>query len=208
MNIQRLQGLALILSALTGALLLLPFMKYLTFIFSNLFEVIRIISAMLFIMGLSAIKTIQPQTKKSWSFRMRKWWTSGLIFMAIPAFQKIISGLTIIFAIDLESYIWVGLGFFVVIAYSGGYLLAGWLTTQTRVFPVWVGWILIITGIFDAAILVFIIYLPANWLPPVINTYPLTVLGTLLESTALAGYGWTIFNHQKIYPTHHAKATL
>ena len=58
MNIQRLQGLALILSALTGALLLLPFMKYLAFMFSNLFEVIRIVSAMLFIVGLSAIKTI------------------------------------------------------------------------------------------------------------------------------------------------------
>ncbi len=207
MNIQRLQGLALILSALTGALLLLPFMEYLAFIFSNLFEVIRIISAMLFIVGLSAIKTIQPQTKKSWITRTRKWWIIGLIFMAIPPFHKIISGLTIIFAIDLASSVWVGLGFFMGIAYLGGYLLVGWLTTQTRVFPVWIGWILILTGICDAALLLLIIYLPANWLPPVINTSPMIVLGTLLESAALAGYGWTIFNHQTIYPTHHAKAT-
>ena len=207
MNTQRLQGLALILSALTGVLLLLPFMQYIDYMFTNIIDVIRVISAILFFVGISAIKSIQPQTKKSWGFRMRKWWFAGLVLMTIPAVLKIISGLAIVFDINLISYIWVGLGFFTLIAYLAGYPLVGWLTAQTHVFPVWAGWILVITGIFDAALLVFIIYLPANWLPPVINTGPWTALGTLMESTALAGYGWTIFNHQTVYSSQRAKTS-
>jgi hypothetical protein len=211
MNTQRLQGLALILSALTGVLLLLPFMKYLGYMFSNLIEVISVISAILFLVGISAIKSIQPQTKKSWGFRMRKWWLAGLVLMTIPTIGKIISNLNSIINNDpgipnglAESSIWRVL-IFPVVAYSG-YVLTGWLTTQTRVFPVWIGWVLMITGVCYASLWLFIIYLPANWLPPVINTGPWTALGTLLESAALAGYGWTIFNYQTLYSGQRAKA--
>ena len=199
MNIRRLQGLALIISALTGMLFYI--LNFLPYIFNSI-VILEVIYGVLFIVGLSAIQNIQPQTKKSWITRTRKWWIIGLIFMAIPPFHKIISGLTIIFAIDLESYIWVDLGFFMGIAYSGGYLLVGWLTTQTRVFPVWVGWLLIIAGILHTILWFSILYLQLLPLP-----IPITrILGGLSESGALAGYGWTIFNHQTAYSGQRAKA--
>ena len=51
---------------------------------------------------------------------------------------------------NLISSIWDALGT-VGIAYLG-YILIGWLTIRARVFPTWLGWLLLIIGIFYDAI--------------------------------------------------------
>ena len=81
MNIGRLQGWALLISALASTLLQLGLgnkIQYGT-------ETLLLVSSVFFIFGLLGIQTIQPQTKI--------WGLIGLFLMAIPAVDLFLAGL-------------------------------------------------------------------------------------------------------------------
>ncbi len=190
MNIGRLQGWALLISALASTLLRLGLgnrIQYGT-------ETLLLVSSVFFIFGLLGIQTIQPQTKL--------WGLIGLFLMAIPAVDLFLGGL-ILLVVDqpLElNHLLSSIESFLSLAgvmYSG-YILVGWLTIRASVFPAWIGWFLLTVGIFNDAIGFFIAYGKSDLL----DLLPFSIISTLfdvisfLEIAAVSGYGWTIIRHR------------
>ena len=116
------------------------------------------IYAVLLVIGMSAIQATQPQTKH--------WGMIGLLLMVLSK-------------ISLISYL-ARLGGFPIISFFAevvGYLIVGWVTIKAKVFPVWTGWMLIVSGI-----LYFVdsYYGPADWI----------LFAVLTNSITFVGYGW------------------
>jgi hypothetical protein len=68
-----------------------------------------------------------------------------------------------------------------------GYLLIGWLTLTTKVFPTWAGWMLIFAGFFNISLTYVGIYMMIDLLHKT-----MLIIATLTEALALARYGWHI----------------
>src|SRR5215216_1902530 len=127
MNTRRLQGLALILSAVCTLLLGLSDPR------TAMFDVIATSGVILFILGIPAIYLAQP---------------SGWIGLA---------GITLL---ELAALISLGFRFEVVpsnledslmltsaILGTLGAVIVGWLTIREHVFPAWVGWVFLASGL-------------------------------------------------------------
>ena len=136
MNVRRFQGWALIVSALTT---LLGLFNLLGSSDSILLRIIGLIGAVLFIIGLPAIQALQPQTGRAGQV--------GLILLGIAAVIALMLGLLSLSDshVDISSIV----PFLSALAGLLGSLLVGWTTTQARVFPAWVGWLLILAGLLN-----------------------------------------------------------
>ncbi len=170
MNVRRFQGWALILSALIA---LLGLYNLFGGSDSILLRIIALIGSVLFIFGLPAIQALQPQTGRLGQV--------GLILLGIAALVALIIGLMSLS--DYQGDIGSVVPFLSALAGLLGSLIVGWLTIQARIFPAWVGWLLIIAGIL-------------NFVGGLLTMDPIvTIIGTiavLAQSPAVAGYGWTI----------------
>jgi hypothetical protein len=176
MNIQRLQGPALIVSAV--CLLLGLFGPQTIGIVGPQTAMLYVTtSAILFILGIPAIHLAQPT---GWIG------LAGIVLLELAAlivlgfrFNMMPSGLAD--SLSLTS----------AIAGTLGAVITGWLTTREHVFPAWVGWAFMAQGL-----LTFLSgQLTLNSLPAV-----LLMFFPILQAMALFGYGYFIFQ-PSIKPT-------
>jgi len=190
-NIRHLQGRALIASALVMVLVFIFRFAGLNSI-EHLGEILTIIYSLFFIVGLPGIQSTQPQTKY--------WGKIGLILMSIPALERLLTMLIILFVQSplelndligsiLDPLVAVGVLFL-------GYILVGWLTIQARVFPTWLGWLLLMIGILYDAI--YLIMYHGGMDAFVSSVYFSIFLDfmSLLEVVALIGYGVNIIKYK------------
>lgn len=170
MNTRTIQGLALILSAITMLVGIVgPD--------NSLFGAISIIGTVLFIIGIPAVYTAQPVG------------TLGLVGIILMILSAIIALGFRLLDIELSQttadiLIWTS-----IISGSVGRLIIGWLTTRHRVFPAWVGWALIVEGL-----LVFVGGLID------VESFAATYNGLVLLVGALAllGYGYYLLKPRPV----------
>jgi len=167
MNTRRLQGLALILSAVCTLLLGLSDPR------TAIFDVIATIGVILFILGIPAIYLTQPT---GWLGLV------GIVLLELAAlislgfrFEVLPSSLESILAMTSA-----------VLGSLGGVII-GWLTIREQIFPAWVGWVFIaggllnlIAGLFDFGSLVSVF----RFILPV------------LQALGLLAYGYFIYQKQ------------
>jgi hypothetical protein len=125
MNIRRLQGMALILSAvclLLGALSLQPI-------------ILITIGLILFILGTPAIYSVQPTV---WMGLL------GIVLLELAALIALGFRLQI-FPSSLSD----GLSLTSAVLGMLGAVIVGWLTTRAHVFPYWVGWVFMVQGLLN-----------------------------------------------------------
>jgi hypothetical protein len=168
MNRRRFQGMSLIISAfclLVGHLG--PDI--------NLFHIISIVGATLFIIGIPAIQSIQPTGSTGWA---------GIELLELAAV------ITLLFHSGVIPSVYRGgpLGAISVIAGLSGRMIIGWVTIRNNAFPAWVGWAFFAEGLLNALVGMF------NF-GSLVKTLPLIIL--LLGAGALLGYGFVIFNRQR-----------
>ncbi len=125
MVIRRLQGWALILSAI--CLLLARFLPV-----SNMSHIIAVIGTILFILGVPAIQLFQPEGLIGWV---------GILLLEIAAL--------IVLTFMLGSDGGPALALTSAILGMLGRVTIGWLTIRQDRFPTWAGWIFLISGILN-----------------------------------------------------------
>jgi hypothetical protein len=172
MNFGRFQGWALVVSALIGLLGLLRGD-------GALFRILFLIGALLFIVGVPAIRSVQPMG------------TAGLVGIILLELGAVISlGVNLLFVTGSVLYLESGVGdvifFTSVMAGALGRAIVGWLTTRQNVFPAWVGWAFLLEGLLRLTI-----PFDLGALRLVIGTVDI-----LLNSGALIGYGLGIARRQ------------
>ncbi|HSJ88975.1 MAG TPA: hypothetical protein VK909_17310 [Anaerolineales bacterium] len=191
MNIRHFHGWALISSGLLMTLLLIFGLTDLTLGIPYLSDVLIIGYCLLFMVGLPGIHYVQPQTKH--------WGWIGLILMLLPPLNRLLTTLIGLFAQSpvelnhLEASIWNALAA-VGIIYLG-YIIVGWLSIQARVFPSWVGWLLLLVGISYDVLWFFTLYGSSDSIPFSLFENSLYFM-RLLEITAVIGYGWNIIKYK------------
>jgi hypothetical protein len=126
MNIRRLQGLALILSAV--CLLLAAFLG------EN--SIVLTVGVILFILGIPAIYSAQP---------------TGWIGLAGIVFLELAALIALGFRLHMVPPSSLGDSLSLASAILGmlGAVIIGWLTTKGHVFPAWVGWAFMIQGLLN-----------------------------------------------------------
>ncbi len=167
MNIRRLQGAALIISAVIDLVGLIGSgTSAVRFLF--------ILGALLLIFGVLGIEPVQKAGMLDWV---------GIVLIELAAIIALVlnimsmsGGGLFSSAIPLTSAI---LG-------AIGRVIVGWLTTRRNVFPVWTGWAFIAEGILN-----FIggLVSSAPWASTI------GILVALLGAAALFGYGWGLMMH-------------
>jgi hypothetical protein len=151
------------------------------------FVAIEIVFALLLLMGLLAIQLELPPIKRASQIGLTLMIIRPIILVAFflpllaPGHYRIQSLLSIprLPILYLEPVIYF-------VPYLG-YLLTGWLTLKTKVFPAWVGWILILAGLCNMSLTYVGMYLTIDSLHKTMLTK-----ATLTEALAFAGYGWHI----------------
>lgn len=164
MSTRRLQGLALILSAI--CMIIGQFGNGSTF-----FHVIAVIGVILFILGIPAVYAAQSLGPL------------GLIGIILVELAAIIA---VGFQTNVLTIAGIGGTLFWVSAVGGliGAVIIGWLTVQKNVFPAWVGWAFLAQGVLN--FLGGIINMgAAGW------TYAFVVL--IVGAAASFGYGYFLF---------------
>ncbi len=167
MNIRRLQGAALIISAVINLVGLIGSgtspVRYLF-----------LLGALLLIFGVPAIELVQRAGTLDWV---------GIVLIELAAIIALVlnivsmsGGGSFSSAIPLTSAI---LG-------AVGRVIVGWLTTQHRDFPVWAGWTFMAEGVLN-----FVGGLLGN--APFAEALGIVV--ALLGAAALFAYGWGIMQH-------------
>ena len=176
-NIRRLQGLALIVSAV--CLLLGLFGPQSIGIFGPQITMFYLTtSVILFMLGIPAIHSAQPT---GWIGLM------GIVLLEVAA----LIALGFRFNMLMPSPLSNSLSFTSALAGMLGAVIVGWLTTREHVFPAWVGWAFIAQGVFNFITGPF----KFNSLAGV-----LVVFLPILQVAALLGYGYFIFQ-QSVKPT-------
>src|SRR5512143_1604541 len=128
MNARRLQGLALMLSAVCLLLGLLG-------LNSSLGPVVTIIGILLFMLGIPAIQAVQPT---GWLG------VAGIVLLELGAL------IALGFRLDLVSAsLASGLSLTSALLGMLGAVIVGWLTTREHVFPGWVGWAFLFQGLLN-----------------------------------------------------------
>ncbi len=168
MSITRLQGWALVLSALLN---LIGLIAYLLGLDPAPLKLLYLLGGILFIVGLPALISVQPMGPAG---------VSGVALLELAALIALAFNLLALAggnnpgeAVQLVS----------VAAGTLGALIVGWLTAAGRVFPAWVGWAFMLQGVLNLV----------GALPDMgALTVILVVIGGLADVAAVFGYGWTI----------------
>jgi hypothetical protein len=126
MNVRRLQGLALIVSA--ACLLLGIFIPQTTTVFFT-------ISTILFILGIPAIQSAQPTGSIG---------LAGIILLEIAALIALGFRLNMV-----PSSLGSSLSLTSALVGMLGAVVVGWLTTREQVFPAWLGWAFVAHGLLN-----------------------------------------------------------
>jgi hypothetical protein len=168
MKLRILQGWALLANAVIG---LVDIANIVNGGNTSLFIVDEVL-ALLFIFGLPAIQEEQPQTGRLgqiglWCLGM----AAGIAFAVMLVFH--FSTLQVNTLIPLSSAL-----FFLV-----GSVVVGAVTIRAQVFPIAMGWFLIVGGVLN---------LVSGLTPAGLIATILGVISLLAQSVAFAGYGWVI----------------
>lgn len=167
MSMRRLQGWALIVSALIDLVALVK-------ADSPLVTAIFIIGALLFILGVPVIQSVQDGG------------TAALVGTILLELGAIIVLVVNIMMLSGNSGFSPAIPFASALAGVLGRFIVGWITTQRKVFTPWVGWAFIIEGLLN--FLGGILQLGA--LAPVIG-----IVVPLVGAAALFGYGWGVVRY-------------
>ncbi len=162
MSMRRLQGWALIVSA---AIVLLALVRA----DSPVMTAIFIVGALLFILGVPVIQSVQHGG------------AAGLIGTILLELGAVIALLVNIMMLSGSAGFGQAIPFTSALAGALGRLVVGWITTQKKVFAPWIGWAFIVEGILN--FLGGVLQLGA--LAPVIS-----IIVPLVGAAALFGYGW------------------
>jgi hypothetical protein len=198
MNTIRVRGWALIACALHDVFVVIMLGFFGGLSLTVPFAITEIIYAVLLVIGISAVQATQPQTKR--------WGRVGLLFMALyaisllsyylpsltPSHPRIQSLLRSMSLINPLHYLAMLAGFRIMSFFAEfvGYLIIGWVTIKTKVFPVWIGWVLILSGIlYFASRIQGHYYSPSGW-------SSIYIFAVLIESIAFVGYGWYILQQR------------
>ena len=169
MKVIRLEGWALIVSAVLG-LVGLVWSTVLSQPNSLFFNVIWFVGIILFVVGLPAIQATQPKTGRLGQI--------GLVLMGIGALIALVVTIVVRFG---GSDVGDTLPLISALVGAVGRIIVGYLTIQARVFPAWVGRVLIIDAV-------------CNVLGGVVPSVALIlgIISALADAAALIGYGFTI----------------
>ncbi len=167
MNIRRLQGAALIISAVINLVGLIGSgTSAVRFLF--------LLGALLLIFGALAIEPVQQAGTLDWA---------GVILIVLAAIIAFIINITSMAGAAVSSS---AIPLTSAILGAVGRVIVGWLTTRRTVFPVWAGWALIGEGILNFV---------GGLLSSASLGTALGVLSVLLGAAALFAYGWGIMQH-------------
>ncbi len=172
MNLRQLGGWALLANALIGVVLTIWGIAG-DDSGASLLLVANLVAEVLLLVGLPAIQATQPQTGRLGQL--------GLIGLGLAAAIAFVVNL--IFLTSANPDVPQAVPFASALLGLVGALLVGWVTLQARVFPAWVGVVLIVGGILNIAGG----FLPDSPLADVNGR-----VASLLLAAALAGYGWGI----------------
>ena len=169
MSVRRLQGWALIISAVIDLVgLIAPGSSPVRFLF--------IIGAVLLIFGVPAIQSVQPEGTLGWV---------GIVLIELAAVIALIVNISAMTGgTDLGS----ALPLTSAIAGMIGEVIIGWLTTRRSVFPQWAGWAFIVHGVLNLVGGLF----EGGSLASVLG-----IVVALVGAAALFGYGWGITQHSR-----------
>jgi hypothetical protein len=168
MNIRRLQGWALILSAVLGLIGLAGFLAGSD---TSLFRAINLVGGALFIVGVPALLSFLPAGAAG---------LGGVVLLELGAVIAFVLNLLVLTgaagfndALPLTS----------AVAGLIGAAVVGWMTTREKVFAAWIGWAFILQGVL-------------NFIGGVFDLGSLTtavvVITVLVDAAALFGYGLAI----------------
>lgn len=169
MNVRRLQGLALMASAVCFLLGLFG-PQSLSLIGPQATEFFVIAGILLFIVGIPAVNSAQP---------------TGAIGLAGIGLLILASLIALLFRLNLvPSGLEGSLSLTSAVAGMLGAVITGWLTIRERVFPAWLGWAFIAQGLL-------------NFMTGVLNLGPLTgmipIFLPLLGVVVYFAYGYLIY---------------
>jgi len=170
MTLRQLGGWALLANALIGVLLSLDMLVG----GANTpppVTVVQLIGLLLFIAGLPAIQAMQPQTGRLGQL--------GLLLLGLGAGIAFIVVAVYLAGGSTPSF----LSFTSALTAVVGSVVVGWITIRAKVFPSWIGWLLLVTGVLNFA---------AGYLPAGMLTTTVDVIVGVATSLPIAGYGWSI----------------
>lgn len=183
MNVRRLQGLALIVSAVCFLLGLFG-PQSISLIGPQVTAFYVIVGIILFMLGIPAVYSAQPT---GWIG------LAGIVLLELAAFIPLLFRLNMV-SPGLAG----GLSLTSAIAGMLGAVIVGWLTTRGHVFPVWVGWGFLAQGVL-------------NFFTGVFNLGNLTgaipIFLPLLSIVVQAAYGYFIYQ-RSIKPTIASEAKI
>ncbi len=138
-----------------------------------------VVGDILFLIGLPGIQQSQPQIGRPGQI--------GLLLMGIGAVIAILANLLIrLAAVNIDD--WVPLTS--AIAGALGSLIVGWLTIKVKVFPSWIGWLMVVGAVLN-------ILFPI--LPP--QAVFISQIGLFAQSAALIGYGLSMLQRDMALPS-------
>jgi hypothetical protein len=138
--------------------------------------IVQLVGFLLFIAGLPAIQAVQPQTGRLGQL--------GLVLLGLGAGIAFVVVAVYLAGGSTSSL----LPFASALTAVVGSIVVGWVTIRVGVFPVWIGWLLLVTGVLTFATG----YLPSGTVATAVNF----VVG-LASAVPVAGYGWVIVQRSR-----------
>ncbi len=166
MNIHRLQGAALIISAVIDLIGLIGSG-------TSAVRYLFVLGALLLMFGIPAVQSLQPAGTLGWI---------GIGLIELAALIVLILNVTTVSGAGVVSS---AIPLLSALAGGIGRVIVGWITTRRDVFPQWVGWAFIAEGVLN-----FI----GGLLNAAPLASAIGIIVALLGAAALLGYGWFIMN--------------
>ncbi len=166
MNIRRLQGAALIISAVIDLVGLIG-------AGTSAVRYLFILGALLLMFGVPALQSLQPAGTLGWI---------GIGLIELAALIALILNVTGASGAGIVSN---AIPLLSALAGGIGRVIVGWITTRRDVFPQWVGWAFIAEGVLNFL---------GGLLNAASLASVFGILVALLGAAALLGYGWFIMN--------------
>src|SRR5512138_2236425 len=164
MNIRRLQGAALIISAVINLVGLLGSG-------TSAVRILFVIGALLLIFGVPAIESVQQAGMLDWA---------GIALIELAAIIALVLNISFMSGAGISSS---ALPLASAILGGIGRVIVGWLTTQRDAFMKWVGWAFLAEGVLN----LIGGLMGGSSLAEIVG-----ILVALLGAAALLGYGWGI----------------
>lgn len=169
MNIRRLQGAALIISAVIGLIGLIGSG-------TSAVRYLFVLGALLLMFGVPAIQSLQPAGILGWI---------GIGLIELAALVALVLNLTASGSSVASSTI----PLLSALAGGIGRIIVGWITARRDVFPQWVGWAFIAEGVLN-----FI----GGQLNAASLASAIGIIVALVGAAALLTYGWFIMNRSAV----------